>query len=79
MGPMLAVTPVEVTYKEDERNFPAAYVELVGPDGSLGTWAVSPLLGNPQTFDYAGRTWKLVMRPVSALPALLDHAREVQP
>jgi hypothetical protein len=63
MGPMLAVTPLEVTYKEDERNVPAAFVELVGPDGTLGTWVVSPLLGNPQKFDFAGKTWKLVMRP----------------
>lgn len=63
MGPMLAVTPLEVSYKEDERNAPAAFVELVGPDGSLGTWVVSPLLGNPQKFDFAGKTWKLSMRP----------------
>jgi hypothetical protein len=63
MGTMLAVTPIDVTYKEDERNVPAAFVELVGPDGSLGTWVVSPLLGNPQTFDFAGKTWKLAMRP----------------
>ena len=63
MGPMLAVTPLEVSYKEDERNAPAAFVELVGPDGSLGTWVVSPLLGNPQKFDFAGKTWKLAMRP----------------
>jgi hypothetical protein len=66
MGPMLDVRPVEVTYKEDEYNFPTAFVELVGPDGSLGTWAVvdSRMMGNPQKFDYAGKTWKLVMRPV---------------
>lgn len=63
MGTMVAVTPLDVTYKEDERNVPSAFVELVGPDGSLGTWLVSPLLGNPQKFDFAGRTWKLVMRP----------------
>jgi len=63
MGPMLAVTPLEVSYKEDERNAPAAFIELVGPDGSLGTWVVSPLLGNPQKFDFAGKTWKLSMRP----------------
>ncbi|HXQ82370.1 MAG TPA: cytochrome c biogenesis protein ResB [Opitutaceae bacterium] len=63
MGPQLAVTPLEVTYRQDERNTPAAYVELVGPEGSLGTWTVSTLLGNPQAFPYAGRTWKLVMRP----------------
>jgi hypothetical protein len=63
MGPMIAVTPVEVTYKEDERNVPSAYVELVGADGSLGTYVVSSALGNPQKFDYAGKSWKLVMRP----------------
>jgi hypothetical protein len=63
MGPMVAVIPLEVTYKEDMRNIPSAFVELVGPDGSLGTWVVSTGLGNPQKFDYAGRSWKLVMRP----------------
>jgi hypothetical protein len=64
MGPMIAVTPVEVTYKEDERNMPSAYVELIGTDGSLGVYLVSAGLGNPQKFDYAGKSWKLVMRPV---------------
>jgi hypothetical protein len=66
MGPMLAIAPVEVTYKEDEENFPSVFVELVGPDGSLGTWAVvdSRMMGNPQKFDYAGKSWKLIMRPV---------------
>jgi len=64
MGPMIAVTPLEVGYKEDDHNTPAAYVELVGPDASLGTYVVSTRLGNPQKFDYAGRSWKLVMRPV---------------
>ncbi len=64
MGPMIAVTPIEVTYKEDERNLPSAFVELVGADGSLGVYLVSAGLGNPQKFDYAGKSWKLVMRPV---------------
>ncbi len=63
MGPMIAVTPLDLTYKEDERNTPSAYVELVGPDGSLGTYVVSTLLGNPQGFEFARRSWKLVMRP----------------
>jgi hypothetical protein len=63
MGPMLAVTPVEVTYKEDGLNLPSAFVELVGPEGSLGTWVASTRLGNPQKFEYGGRKWKLIMRP----------------
>jgi hypothetical protein len=64
MGPMIAVTPVEVSYKEDERNTPAAYVEFIGPDASLGTYVVSTRLGNPQTFDYAGHSFKVIMRAV---------------
>jgi hypothetical protein len=63
MGPMIVATPIEPTYKQDERNVPAAYVELAGTDGSLGTWVVSTLLGNPQRFEYAGRSWKIAMRP----------------
>ncbi|HMD61459.1 MAG TPA: cytochrome c biogenesis protein ResB [Opitutaceae bacterium] len=64
MGPQLVAMPAEVTYKQDERNTPAAYIELVGPEGSLGVWTVSTLLGNPQRFDCAGRSWKIVMRPL---------------
>lgn len=63
MGPMIAVTPVEVSYSDEIRNFPSAYIELDGPDGPLGTWLVSTLIGNPQTFTYADRTWKLFLRP----------------
>jgi hypothetical protein len=63
MGPQIAASPLEVTYRENERNMPTAFVELVGPDGSLGTWLVSPLLGAPQRFEYAGRRWKIAMRP----------------
>jgi hypothetical protein len=64
MGPMLAISAEEVTTREDEHNFPAAYVELAGPEGSIGVWAVSARLGNPQTFPYAGKTWRIVLRPV---------------
>jgi hypothetical protein len=63
MGPMIAASPAEITYKQDERNTPTAYVELVGTEGSLGTWLVSTLLGNPQKFEYGGRSWKIMMRP----------------
>lgn len=62
IGAQLAVTPQPITYKEDERNMPTVCIELVGPEGSLGTWLVSPWLEEPQTFDYSGRTWQLVMR-----------------
>jgi hypothetical protein len=62
IGPRIAVTPLRPTYKQDERNAPAANVEFIGTEGTLGTWLVSPLLGMPQKFDYAGRTWEMSLR-----------------
>ena len=62
IGPRLALIPLPITYKQDERNMPAAYVEIAGTEGTLGTWLVSPLLGAPQTLSYGGRTWELVLR-----------------
>ncbi|HEY0945811.1 MAG TPA: cytochrome c biogenesis protein ResB [Opitutaceae bacterium] len=62
IGTQIAVTPLRTTYKQDERNLPAAYVELIGTEGSLGTWLVSPMLMAPQTFSYQGRSFRLAMR-----------------
>lgn len=62
IGPRIAVTPLRLTSKPDERNAPAAFLEFVGPEGSLGTWLVSPVLSAPQTFNYAGRTWEIALR-----------------
>jgi hypothetical protein len=71
--------PLPLTYKEDERNLPAAYVELIGTDGSLGTWLVAPELAMPsgyiafppQHFDYGGRSWKIALRFAPALRAAM--------
>ncbi|PTY07348.1 ResB protein required for cytochrome C biosynthesis [Opitutaceae bacterium EW11] len=62
-GPEIVATPLPVTYRQDERNLSTAYVELVGPQGSLGTWLVSTNIEQPQSFDYEGKTWRLVLRP----------------
>ena len=62
IGPRLALTPLNLTYKQDERNAPAANLELVAPEGPLGIWLVSPLLGMPQKFDYQGHTWEVALR-----------------
>jgi hypothetical protein len=62
IGPRIALTPLPLTYKQNERNLAAAYVELIGPEGTLGTWLVSTQLLMPQTFEYAGRTWSLGLR-----------------
>ena len=61
-GPQFATTPLPVSYKEDDTNNPAAFVEFVGPDGSLGTFLVSPLLVMPQTFSYGSRNFSITLR-----------------
>lgn len=61
-GPQIAAIPIPITYKEDERNLPAAFIELIALEGSLGTWLVSPELPMPQHFSYGGRDWKISMR-----------------
>lgn len=62
IGTQIVATPLPLTYKENERNVPAAFVELVGAEGSLGTWLVSPVLGAPQRFNYAGHDYQLTLR-----------------
>ena len=63
LGLGVVAAPQPVTYKQDEANLPAAYVELSAPDASPGTFLVSPGLVGPQRFDYAGRSWKITLRP----------------
>jgi len=62
LGPRVAVIPLPLTYREDERNSPAAHIELVAPEGSLGIWLVSSLVGMPQKIDYQGRSWVIALR-----------------
>lgn len=63
IGQRIGVTPLAVTYKQNERNLPAAFVELVAPEGSLGTWMVSAHPNMvPQRFEHGGRSWKIALR-----------------
>ncbi len=40
IGLQATATPLPLTYKQNERNAPAAYIELAGPEGPIGTWLV---------------------------------------
>lgn len=62
LGTRMAATPLPVTYKQNERNLPAAVVEIAGPEGSLGTYLVSTMLVEPQRFTHQGREWTLALR-----------------
>ena len=47
----------------DSRDVPSAVVEIVTPQGSLGTWLVSEYIDQPQSFTWNNHTYQLVMRP----------------
>ena len=71
-------SPAAITYKENDRNIPVAVMELVAPEGTLGSWVVTtdvPVLRtidgvqklglaepSPQKFSYAGHTWTIALR-----------------
>jgi hypothetical protein len=61
-GTDIVVTPAPVTTKPDEANWPTGYVELVGPEGPIGTFLISTMLLEPETITYQGRTWRLALR-----------------
>ncbi len=77
VGPRLVAVPVQMTYKENERNWGTAFIELVGTEGSLGTWLVTAQLPTSQTFSYAGRTWRLGIRPERAYKPFSLHLLKV--
>ncbi len=71
LGLSVVATREPITYKQDERNMPAASIELVGASGPIGTWLVctsfgpasrAPFLQAPQTFTYEGRTYQIALR-----------------
>jgi hypothetical protein len=62
VGPKLVATAVPETFKQDDRNWPAAFVEFIGPKGSLGTYLVSTQLATSQTLEFEGRSWRVGLR-----------------
>jgi hypothetical protein len=86
VGTTVVALPIPVTGKEDDRNEPVAFVELIGADGSLGTWMVSTQveqLHMPQHFTYGGRSWKIAVRSARRyLPfslTLLKFSHDIYP
>jgi ResB-like family len=63
LGLRVAATPQPITYRADETNLPSAYIEVSVPEASIGIFLVSTGLVPSQEFEYAGRIWKLSLRP----------------
>jgi hypothetical protein len=62
-GREIVLQPATPVTRMEERNRPAAVIELVTPQGSLGTWLVALVLEEPQPLRLAGRTFTLQLRP----------------
>jgi len=62
----IAANPEKVTYAEDEVNTATAYIEVLGPDGPLGTWLVSNVLDErfpPQMVELGDdQRWEIALR-----------------
>lgn len=82
-GPQLVVMPLPAP-RSDEPPQPAAFVELIGPDGTLGTYLVSAMPGlPPQTVTVGPRVFTLSLRPARAYKPfslqLLELRHDVYP
>jgi hypothetical protein len=62
IGPRAVVTPQAEDKSMDDTNTPSAIIELVGPQGSLGTWLVSPDISGDQEFMFGGKVWRVALR-----------------
>ena len=60
-GRRFVVTPFPLP-KSDDRTLPAAYIEFISAEGSLGTFLVSAMSPQPESFNYGGKTWQLSLR-----------------
>jgi hypothetical protein len=59
------VTPAEVTYAENAINTATAYIEVLGPEGSLGVWLVSNVIDDrfpPQMVQLGEQSWEIALR-----------------
>lgn len=61
----IVVTPAKVTYAENAINTATAYIEVLSPEGSLGTWLVSNVIDDrfpPQLVKLGDQSWEIALR-----------------
>jgi hypothetical protein len=63
IGPMAVAFRQERTYKENERNMPAATVSVWRERGRLGSWNLTAGFPRPVSFQAGGKTYQIVLRP----------------
>jgi hypothetical protein len=63
IGPMAVAVQMEKTYKENERNQPALTVSILQSGNLIGTWSLAAGFPRPLSFQAAGKTCQIVLRP----------------
>jgi hypothetical protein len=63
VGPMAVAVQMEKTYKENERNQPATTVAISQSGDLIGTWSLAAGFPRPISFQAAGKTCQIVLRP----------------
>jgi hypothetical protein len=62
IGARAVVKPLPPETDMNKADVPSSVIELVAPQGSLGTWLVSGFISRPQSFSFANRTYQLGLR-----------------
>lgn len=82
-GPQVNVREVPAETEMEKRDMPSVVIELVTPQGSLGTWIVSLWIGEEQHVHYDNREIHLSLRPQRTYNDyslhLLNFTHEVYP
>jgi ResB-like family len=63
IGPMAVSIPQDRTYKEGERNMPAAMVSVWQGPGKVGSWNLATGFPRPASFRVGGKSYQIVLRP----------------
>jgi hypothetical protein len=61
-GVDVVATEMPRTTRDDERDLSAAFIEIDGINGPLGTWLVSNALTQSQSFQVNGHTYEITLR-----------------
>jgi hypothetical protein len=63
LGPMAVAVAIPKTYKQDERNQPAASVSLLKNGQEIGSWNLTSGLPQPVQFKVESKAFEIVLRP----------------
>ena len=63
VGPMAVAVPIPRTYKQDERNQPAASVSLTQNGQQIGSWSLASRFPRPIQFRAGPKPFAIVLRP----------------